>query len=142
MRARGLADATIEDYGRATRSYLAFLEDHRITGLDAATGNTVTGYFESLLDRWKATSFPWVASNLRPFFKYCHRLDLIDALTLINVARKHAVIPALTDEQCAQIITGCQQSSTPSRNAAITSLALTTGLRSIDIIHMTLADID
>ena len=85
---------------------------------------------------------PWVASNLRPFFKYCHRPDLIDALCLINVARNHAVIPALTDEQCAQIIAECQKSSTPSRNAAITLLALTTGLRSIDIIHMTLTDID
>lgn len=64
MRARGLADATIEAYGRATRAYLVSLEDRSITTLDAATPDTVTDHFDSLVARWKTTSFPWVVSNL------------------------------------------------------------------------------
>lgn len=142
MSDRGLADATIEAYGRATRSYLVFLEDQSTTTLDAATADTVTGHFDALLARWKTTSFPWVVSNLRPFFKYSHRPDLIDALTLINATRNHAVIPALTDDQCQQLVAECEKSSTPARNAAITLLALTTGLRAIDITRMTLSDLD
>lgn len=142
MSDRGLADATIEAYGRATRSYLVFLDDQSITTLDAATADTVTGHFDALVARWKTTSFPWVVSNLRPFFKYSHRPDLIDALTLINATRNHSVIPALTDDQCQQIVAECEKSSTPARNAAITLLALTTGLRAIDITRMTLSDLD
>ena len=142
IRQRGLADATIDDYARATRSYLVFVEDQSITTLDAATADTVTGHFVSLLARWKATSFPWVVSNLRPFFKYSHRPDHIEALCLINATRNHAVIPALTDQQCQQLVAECQKSSTPARNAAITLLALTTGLRAIDITRMKLGDLD
>ena len=142
IRQRGLADATIDDYARTTRSYLVFLEGQSITTLDAATADTVPAHFDSLLARWKSTSFPWVVSNLRPFFKYSPRPDLIAALCLINATRNHAVIPALTDQQCQQVIAECQKPSTPARNAAITLLALTTGLRAIDITRMKLTDLD
>jgi integrase len=142
MADRGLAPATRAAYGRVARGYLAFLEQRGITSLDAADGASVLAFLESLLDRWAASSLFWVVSNFRPFLKFTGRADLIAAVNLAGVRRSHPVIGVLSDDDQDLVVAACASGAVSARDAAITLLALTTGLRACDIIALRLADVD
>jgi len=142
MDERGLAPATRAAYGRVAGSYLVFLESHGICCLDAADGASVLGFLESLAGRWATSSLPWVVSNFRPFFKFVHRTDLVDAVNLAGVKRSHGVVPVLSDRDQELVVQACVAGMVNARDAAITLLAMTTGLRACDIIGLRLADID
>ncbi len=142
MGRRGLAPATRAAYGRAARSYLVFLEQRGITGLDAADGASVLAFLESLLDRWASSSLFWVVSNFRPFLKFTGRADLVASVNLAGVRRSHPVIGVLSDDDQEMVVAACASGAVSARDAAITLLALATGLRACDIIALRLADVD
>jgi integrase len=142
MDRRGLAPATRAAYGRVARSYLVFLEDRGIADLDNADGASVLAFLESLLGRWAKSSLFWVVSNFRPFLKFTCRSDLVDAVNLAGVRRSHAIIPVLSDDDEELVVRACASGAVSARNAAMTLLALTTGLRACDIIALRIADID
>jgi integrase len=142
MADRGLAPATRAAYGRVARGYLAFLEQCGIISLDAAGGASVLAFLESLLDRWAASSLFWVVSNFRPFLKFTGRADLVAAVNLAGVRRSHPVIGVLSDDDQDLVVAACASGAVSARDAAITLLALTTGLRACDIIALRLADVD
>jgi integrase len=139
---RGLAPATREAYGRVSRGYLVFLESRGIRCLDDADGASVLGFLESLSGRWARSSLFWVVSNLRPFLKFTDRIDLVEAAGLAGVKRFHAILPVLSDDDERRVVRACASGTASARDAAITLLALTTGLRACDIINLRLADID
>jgi site-specific recombinase XerD len=139
---RGLASATRAAYGRVARSYLVFLESHGTSSLDSADGASVLGFLESLSDRWANSSLFWVVSNFRPFLKFTGRTDLVDAVNLAGVKRSHAILPVLSDEDERLVVQACASRTVSARDAAITLLALTTGLRACDIIGLRLSNID
>jgi integrase len=142
MDERGLAPATRTAYGRVARSYLVFLESRRICCLDAADGASVLGFLESLSDRWATSSLPWVISNFRPFLKFTGRTDLVDAVNLVDVKRPHVILPVLGDGDQELVVQACASRMISARDAAITLLALTTGLRACDIVGLRMRDID
>ena len=142
MAGRGLAAATREAYGRVARGYLAFLERRGITGLDGADGGSVLAFLESLLDRWAKSSLFWVVSNFRPFLKFTGRADLVAAVNLAGVRRSRPIIEVLGDAEGDMVVRACAAGRVSARNAAITLLAVTTGLRACDIIALRLADVD
>jgi hypothetical protein len=107
MGRRGLAPTTRAAYGRVARSYLVFLEQRGITGLDAADGASVLAFLESLLDRWASSSLFWVVSNFRPFLKFTGRADLVAAVNLAGVRRSHPVIPVLSDDDQEMVVAAC-----------------------------------
>ncbi len=139
---RGLAFATREAYGRVCRAYLVFLESRGIAGLGDADGSSVLGFLASLTGTWAASSLFWVVSNFRPFLKFTGRNDLVDAAGLAGVKRSHQIVPMLADEVERVVVQACATSVITARDAAITLLAVTTGLRACDIINLRLADID
>src|SRR6266702_4624519 len=142
MAGRGLAAATREAYGRVARGYLVFLEQRGITGLDGADGASVLAFLESLLDRWAKSSLFWVVSNFRPFLKFTGRADLVAAVNLAGVRRSRPIIEVLGDAEGDMVVRACAAGRVSARNAAITLLAVTTGLRACDIVapHVRLAD--
>lgn len=142
MADRDLAPATRSAYGRIARSYLVFLESDGICCLDSADGASVLGFLESLSDRWATSSLFWVVSNFRPFLKFTGRTDLVDAANLAGVKRSHAILPVLSDEDERRVVQACVSGTVSARDAAITLLALTTGLRACDIVGLQLSDID
>lgn len=139
---RGLAAATRAAYGRVARSYLVFLEQRGVGGLDGADGAGVLEFLESLLDRWARSSLFWVVSNLRPFLKFTGRADLVEAVNLSGVKRSHRIAPVLGDDDVELVVRACGSGVVSARDAAITLLALLTGLRACDIIGLRLRDID
>ena len=142
MERRGLAAATRAAYGRVARSYLVFLEQRGIAELGGADGASVLAFLESLLGRWAKSSLFWLVSNFRPFLKFTGRPDLVDALNLAGVKRSHAIIPVLGDADEELVVEACASGAVSARDAAITLLALTTGLRACDIVGMRMGDID
>lgn len=142
MSDRGLAPATRAAYGRVARSYLVFLEDQGVTSLGEANAASVFEFLESLLDRWAKSSLFWVVSNFRPFLIFTHRTDLVDAVNLTGIKRSHRIIPVLSDDDAELVVQGCMSGMVSARDAALTLLALTTGLRACDIIDLRLTDID
>ncbi len=142
MADRDLSPATREAYGRVCRAYLVFLESRGIAGLGNADGSSVLGFLASLTGTWAAPSLFWVVSNFRPFLKFTGRNDLVDAAGLAGVRRSHQIVPMLPDEVERVVVQTCATSVIAARDAAITLLAVTTGLRASDIINLRLADID
>jgi integrase len=142
MARRDLAAATREAYGRVTRGYLVFLEQRGISDLDGADGGSVLAFLESLLARWAKSSLFWVVSNFRPFLKFTGRADLVAAVSLAGVRRSRQIIEVLADADQELVIRACAAGLVSERDAAITLLALTTGLRACDIIGLRLADVD
>lgn len=142
MNDRGLAPATGDAYGRVSRGYLVFLESRGIRCLGDADGSSVLGFLESLSGRWATSSLFWVVSNFRPFLKFTGRVDLVDAAGLAGVKRSHAILPVLCDDDERLVVQACASGTVSARDAAITLLALTTGLRACDIVNLRLGDID
>ena len=142
MGRRGLALATREAYGRVARSYLVFLEARGIAVLDGADGASVLAFLESLLDRWAMSSLFWVVSNFRPFLKFTGRTDLVNALNLAGIKRFHAILPVLEDADEELVVRACASGVVSARDAAITLLALSTGLRACDIVELRMGDVD
>lgn len=142
MVVQGLAPATVLAYGRVTREYLVFLESRGVTDLDGADGASVLDFLEMLLERLAKSSLPWVVSSLRPFLKYRQRTDLVDALNLARVRRTTRIVEQLSDQDRARIVQACLTGVVGARDAAITLLALSTGLRACDIVNLRLGDID
>ena len=83
-----------------------------------------------------------MVSNFRPFLKFTGRADLAGAAGLAGVRRSHAILPVLSDDDERLVVHGCASGAVSARDAAITLLALTTGLRACDIIGLRLRDID
>ena len=139
---RGLAPATRDAYGRVARCYLTFLEARGVCSLDTADGASVLAFVESLSPKWATSSLFWVLSNFRPFFTFIGRTDLVDAVNLAGVRRSHTVLPVLSDDDERLVLQACASELVNARDAAITLLVLTTGLRACDIIGLRLTDID
>jgi len=143
MRDCGLRPETREVYGRMSRSYLVFLESRGIRRLDDADGASVLAFLESLSPRWATSSLVSAVSSLRPFLKSTGRVDLLDALAIVRVRRSHAILPALCDDDERLVVAACALSGpVVARDAAITLLALTVGVRACDIVNLRLGDID
>lgn len=142
MAERVLAPATRDAYGRVARGYLVFLESRGIRRVRDIEGSTVLGFLDSLTGTWKTSSLFWVVSNLRPFLKFTGRSDLVDAVRLAGIKRSHRIVPSLPDEVERRVVQACATPTIPARDAAITLLAVTTGLRACDIINLRLTDID
>lgn len=142
MDERGLAPATRDAYGRVARGYLTFLESRGTYALDDADGASVLAFLESLSDRWATSSLFWVVLNFRPFLTFTGRADLVEAAGLAGVKRSHRILPVLSDDDQARVVYACSSGMVNARDAAITLLALTTGLRACDIIGLRLAQID
>ena len=100
------------------------------------------GFLESLTGTWAASSLFWVVSNFRPFVTFTGRSDLVDAVGLAGVKRSHPMVPMLSEEVERLVVQACATPVIGARDAAITLLAVTTGLRACDIINLRLVDID
>ncbi len=83
-----------------------------------------------------------MVSNFRPFLNFTGRADLVAAVSLAGVRRSRPIIEVLGDADQELVIRACAAGRVSARNAAITLLAVTTGLRACDIIALRLADVD
>lgn len=142
MDVRGLADSTRAGYGLAARAFLVFLEARGVTVWGSADAASVAAFRESVSKRWSASSLYSLVSNFRPFLRFTGRTDLVEAVGLAGVKRHHRILPVITDQEQAKVVGACASGVVCARDAAITLLALSTGLRACDIVGLRLGEID
>lgn len=140
--ARGLAKGTCDYYWRLAREYSLYLERNGVRSLDAAGPDSILGFVPDILSRWSGTDGQHLATNFRPFLKSLGRQDLVDALKLAALPKRHGIVPMLDDADEDAVALACCNRLVPARDAAITLLALTTGMRACDIVNLKLEDID
>jgi integrase len=139
---RGLAAETCSAYGRTACAYLLYLEANGIASLQAAEGASVLGFMESMRGRWSGNSTWAGAANLRPFLNFARRPDLVEAVNMVGAKRHYGIIPVLGSGEEEMVVQACASGKIPARDAAITLLALVTGLRACDLIALRLKDLD
>lgn len=139
-----LAAETKRGYLRMAGLFLEFVESVGVTSLPEAGGDTVTGFLANLRGgRWAGTQTCYLVLSLRPFIKHLGRRDLLDALLLADMSRERKIIPVIADEDQEAMVSACLDPNLVCRrDAAITLLALTSGMRSCDIAGMKLGDVD
>ena len=129
-------------YRRMAGLFLTWLESHGVVSLDGSDGSHVLGFLAGLRSRWSESSMRHAASDLRPLFRWLGRDDLADAIGLAGIRRTHAIAGTLPDDEHRRLLEACASRSVPSRDAAITLLSLTCGLRACDVIGLRIADVD
>ena len=139
---RGLAKGTCDYYGRLAREYLLYLETLGIDEIDRADARSVLGFMADISSRWANSSTYHLASNFRPFLRWLGREDLMRALSLTRPLRKHNIAPSICDADADKVARACVSGAVPVRDAAITLLALTSGMRACDIVGLKLDDIN
>jgi integrase len=142
MAGRGLAGETRGSYLRMARGYLVFLEQRGVSDLAGADGASVLAFLASLRGRWADSSMARAASYFRPFLKFTGRPDLVAAVNLARYRRSRPIIEVLGAAEQDRLVGACMSGQVSERNAAITLLALATGLRACDITGLRLADVD
>ncbi|MGO4584777.1 site-specific integrase [Arthrobacter sp. 2RAF6] len=142
IKERGLASETRAAYRRTAWAYLLYLEANGITSLQAAEGAGVLGFLESMRGRWSENSMWAGTTNLRPFLNFARRPDLVEAVNMVGPKRHYGIIPVLGNRDEEMVVQACASGKIPARDAAITLLALVTGLRACDLIALRLKDLD
>src|SRR4029453_589604 len=100
--------------------------------IDSADSGTVLAFLASLSARWAKTSLFWVVSSFRPFLAFTDRSDFVDAVGLAGARRSHPIVPLLDDNDLRLVVSACACGVVCPRDAAITLLAVSTGLRACD----------
>lgn len=143
MEQRELAKSTMYYYGCLANEYLLFLERSNIHTLNDAKASTVQEFLFSLLNgEWAKTSMYSITSNFKPFLKFLGKKELIYAADMIRAKRHRNIFPCVSKADERKVIDACYSRAVSSRDAAITLLALLTGIRACDIIALRIGDID
>lgn len=139
---RGLAAKTKSDYRYMASLYLVYLEGNGMTSLREAKASTVAGFISHLSGAGSKSPKSLVVSHLRPLFIVAGRDDLYRATQMVGARQPHAPHPALDDAGAEALAAVCVGGDVPAACAAVTLLALTTGLRGCDIAGLELSCID
>jgi integrase len=142
-KSRGLAVGTCDYYWRLAREYALFLESGKqAKGIGDADAASVLAFMSNITAKWHGTSSYHIASNFRPFLRFLKRDDLVDALKMVGTKRTHNIVSAIADDAEDAVADACCRGLVPARDAAITLLALTTGMRACDIINLRIGDLN
>lgn len=139
---RGLAEGTRNYYLRLAREFLLYSESEGASCAEELTPAAVCGFMAAICRRWRGTDGRHIVTNFRPFLKYLGRGELLDALRLASPVRRHPIMETLKPEDEEAVARACCNGLVSAKDAAITLLALTTGMRACDIIGLKLGDID
>lgn len=140
-RGRGIADSTIAKRLDCARRFLRHAEGDGIVETDEIGPEHVLGFMCRMRTERRGTDQCSIASSLRAYLRHLRRVDLVDALKMVKSTRSHPVIEVLDDGDEEAITRACCDRLVTAKDAAITLLALTTGLRSVDIANLRLGDV-
>lgn len=140
---RGLRSSTREGYCDMARELMLWLEGEGATGLGAVTPSQVLGFLSHMMARRPNTDAFYIKTSLKPFLAFLGRDDLVACLGFVSSARSRKVFEVLDDGVEDRLAAACREGSLVcARDAAMTLIALTTGLRAGDILDIRLGDVD
>lgn len=141
-----LMETTIKSYKSGIRYFLSYLEECGHTTFETVDKPCVSAFVPWISERLPGglhTALP----SVRSFFRFLNEHETFrqdwDMSLRIVLARKRKVQPGFTQEEIDRMLSVSKNSRVcGKRNYAILVLAANTGLRSVDIIHLRLGDVD
>jgi integrase len=140
VRAEGWAAESVAQHVSYARRFLLWLEDGPEPGIGRADPAAGEEFLTALTATCAPSSMRTVKNVLAAFCRFAGRGDLADGFAQARTERKRSPLPVLTDQETRAVVEACRRAAP--RDAAITLLALTTGLRAVDICQLELGSVD
>lgn len=140
-RERGIAESTLGKCVDYARILLIYAEGKGLTGISALDAPLLLEFMSHMRDVRPGTDPCYIAGPLRSYFRHLGRDDLVEALRMVPSWRKRPIFEVLSDEDEKAVASACCNRLVSARDAAITLLALTTGLRAGDIADIRVGDV-
>lgn len=142
LRAEQKSKNTLESYRNISCKFLVFIENIGYTDLKVVPLESISAFFNELRHTWEAGSLRTAASGLRSFLSFAANGSRLLTAVPGHLLRKRTILPVLTQNEEQAIWGVLQTDAVSSRDKAIMTLALLTGLRAADICTLRLRDID
>ena len=142
LRVEQKSENTLESYRNISCKFLVFIENIGYTDLGVVPLESIFAFFNELRNTWEAGSLRTAASGLRSFLSFAENGSRLLTAVPGHLLRKRTILPVLTQDEERAIWDVLQTDAVSSRDKAIMTLALLTGLRAADIVTLRLRDID
>jgi len=145
---RGIAQNTLESYGRDLRRFVSFVEEKRnVTDIKEVNPETVVEYLTHIRNEGlAANSMNRALAALRGFYKYLLREKIINENPLANIelAKVWMKLPdTISKEEMKTILAQPgDQTITAIRNTAMLELLYATGIRVSELINLTMNSVN
>lgn len=145
---RGMAQNTLESYGRDLRRYIFFVEEEKkINDITKVTPEVIVEYLTRIRNEGlAANSMNRSLAALRGFYKYLLREKILTENPLANIelAKVWMKLPETISKEEMKIILAQpgNQSNADIRNAAMLELLYATGIRVSELINLTMNSIN
>lgn len=141
-----LMKSTIKSYKAGIKYFLLYLEKCGHTAFKTVEKPCVAAFVPWISERLPG-GLNTVLPGVRSFFRFLNEHDIFqqdwDMSLRVVLARKRKIQPGFTQEEVEGILAASKHSMVcGKRDHAILILAANTGLRSVDIIHLRLEDVD
>jgi site-specific recombinase XerD len=146
LQKEGKSAYTIEYYESISRQFLNYLEQRNIQAITEIQLDDIRLFIPFISKQYHPTSMRTVLTVLRSFLGFVESKELtsisLSRAIPSSFGRKTAIILTITGEEEQKLLSAVDR-TTPlgKRNYAMLLLALRTGMRSVDIIHLKLTDI-
>lgn len=141
LRAEQKSNNTLESYRNISCKFLVFIEGMGYTDLKDVPLESIFEFFSKLRSDWEAGSLRTAASGLRSFLGFAEVGSRLLPAVPVHLLRKRTILPVLTQDEEQAIWDVLQTDAVSSRDKAIMTLALLTGLRAADLLALRLRDI-
>lgn len=142
LRAEQKSKNTLESYRNVSCKFLIFVENIGYTDLKILPLESISAFFSELRNIWEAGSLRTAASGLRSFLSFAENGNRLLTAVPGHLLRKRIILPVLTQGEEQAIWDVLKTDAVSSRDKALMTLALLTGLRAADIVTLELRDID
>ncbi|MDR2565129.1 MAG: hypothetical protein LBC97_03540 [Bifidobacteriaceae bacterium] len=139
-RAEGWSGESVSQHVSYARRFLLWLEDGPEPDVDGADPAAAEEFLTALRATCAPSSMRTVKNVLAGFCRFAGRGDLADGFAQARTEHKRSPLPVLTNQETSAVGEACRR-AVP-RDAAIVLLALTTGLRAVDICALELGSVD
>jgi integrase/recombinase XerD len=145
---RGVAQNTLESYGRDLRRFILFIEESkRITDVNQVTPEVIIEYLTRIRDEGlAANSMNRSLAALRGFYKYLLREKILEENPLANIelAKVWMKLPDTVskEEMKAILAQPGSQNNSAVRNTAMLELLYATGIRVSELINLTMNSVN
>ncbi|MBN1474880.1 MAG: site-specific tyrosine recombinase XerD [Syntrophaceae bacterium] len=144
---RGVAENTLEAYGRDLQRYLAFIEQKGLSHFKEATPEIIVEYLVLIKNEGlSANSMNRALAALRGFYKYLLMEKLIEQTPLANIelAKVWMRLPDTLSKEEMKVILAQPGDKTPAalRDTAMLELLYATGIRVSELINLTMNSIN
>ena len=147
LQEEGKSIDTIQTYTHVARQFLKYLEEKKVTEITDVGMKEVSSFIPVFSKPYQPNTLKIEFTALRSFLRYLEDSNLtpfcLSQVVPSNSVRTTTLIQVITPKEAQHLLESANRTTAlGKRNYAMLLLALRMGLRSIDIIHLKLGDIN